>query len=173
MQLSDAVPAPQSDKATPGQVGLAPTDFDIETAFDLIRRSGTISIVRRFLKSRKLEHSASTWSDMVDKRLRPALEAGHIDKRDVAGLLSDIEEHGNQHVFLFRISPDSKAAVLAENPEEIVQILGQPKDIIQVIGLPDAPVVASVKLCPYNGKGSVLVKIVERRVQLEFVGEAS
>jgi hypothetical protein len=70
--------------------------------FPLIQNAGTLEHARRFLKSRDLPFSAGSWKEMLETRLERYLEDGKLTEADIASLLGTIEEHGRQHIFLYK-----------------------------------------------------------------------
>jgi hypothetical protein len=57
----------------------------------LLRQTSSLTIVSEFLKVKGLTHSASSWDDMVDKRLVPAIKAKKILIQDLIELLRNVE----------------------------------------------------------------------------------
>lgn len=72
----------------------------------LLSETTSLAIVSAFLKERRLAHSAPSWDSMINNRLRPALKSRDISFEDLVELLGSVEEHGRQHVFLYRCSKD-------------------------------------------------------------------
>jgi hypothetical protein len=70
--------------------------------FPLIQNAGTLEQARRFLKSHNLPSSAGSWKEMIETRFERYLEDGKLTGADIASFLSTIEEHGRQHVFLYK-----------------------------------------------------------------------
>jgi hypothetical protein len=84
----------------------------IKLLIKLLSETTSLAIVRNFLKDRKLTHTASSWDDMEKKRLIPLLKSKKIHINDLVVLLRDAEEHGHQHVYLYRCTEKDAATIM-------------------------------------------------------------
>ena len=74
----------------------------IQDVLALLRDYTTMDRVQRFLAERKIPRSAASWKELIDDRITPAFDKGSISREDLINLLRESEEHGHQHVFLYR-----------------------------------------------------------------------
>ena len=144
--------------------------LDIDLLFALLKDQGTLEQAGMFLRSKGLEHSSGNWKDMVDTRLRPAYDEGRLSLDELRQFLGEVEEHGRQHVFLYKLGSgqeirslfDEKRLVQAISNSGIVGRLGQ----ASLVNMPDKPTVTEVR---YDHRGDVrclVVKMVETRQTL-------
>ena len=69
---------------------------------DLLRSATSLAVVTDFLKSKNISSSAGSWDEMKEKRLLPALQQQKITVADLKRLLSEAEEFGHNHIFLYQ-----------------------------------------------------------------------
>jgi len=142
---------------------------------NLLKGAATLAIVRQFLKQRGLASTAGSWDEMISDRLAPPLDDGALAVNDVVALLRECEEHGRQHVFLYRLSPGYKPP--CSDPARLKAAL----KALNLLGLLDAPRFLEMPATPQivdvrmetEPKAAVIVKAVERREYQEFVGQTS
>lgn len=93
---------------------LPPTvsDSELGIVIRLLRKNSSLTATSAYLKNKELHSSAGSWEVMRDERLRPALDAGDLDRQDLLRLLQDAEEYGRQHVFLYKTDPQTVASLL-------------------------------------------------------------
>lgn len=143
------------------------TEADLALVLSLFPEQSSLSQVREFLKSKDLAHSASNWDEMIAKRLGHYLKSGELSQDDIFSLFAEVEEHGRQHVLLYRsidpkdISPlfetsklKSKLFSLAEFPN-----LGDPiyvKDLAK-------PTIVDIRYEKNAGGLCLIIKSVEKR----------
>jgi hypothetical protein len=140
---------------------------------NLLKGAATLEIVREFLKQRGLTSTASSWDQMIEDRLVPHLEERTLAVEDLVSLLRDSEEHGRQHVFLYRITEGYEAPSLNERrlraaleALDLVNLLDGPR----FLELPTTPQIVDVR-AEERPRSGVVIKVVERREFLEFVGQ--
>lgn len=139
----------------------------------LLKAAATLEIVRKFLKQRGLPSTASSWDQMIDDRLSPRLESGELTVPELVSLLRDCEEHGRQHVFLYRPANGYKPACVVERTlktaltrMDLLSLLDSPR----YLDLPSTPQLVDVRRESLPRK-AVVVKGVERRTYLEYAGQ--
>lgn len=141
-----------------------------ETLLRLIREASTIRQVQSFLQERGFPYSASSWEILIDNRVRPALQGG-LTEDELFALLSEAEEFGQQHVFLYRRKrgkgrgiPDSDVVAkwLRNTPDE--DLLVRPR----LLEHPDVPTLAEIRR---EGDNALCLKVIETRMLVHFVGE--
>lgn len=131
--------------------------------------ASSLPAVRSALKELGLTHSASTWRDIKEKRLKPELEAGRIDRALVQLLLQELEEHGPMHVLLFRLQ-GSTSRDRARRAQECFESAKRTFDPEwDAASSPDAPV--STKLVHVRiENGSLVAKALETKDSYRDVG---
>lgn len=72
--------------------------------FELLKQTSSIGVISGYLKSKGLVHSASSWEDLLTKRIEPAFSENKISLAELLTLLRNAEESGRQHVFLYSCS---------------------------------------------------------------------
>jgi len=148
----------------------------IETTFNLIKASSTISIVSDYLRDKGLHHSAGSWDDLLNKRILPAIEKGDLTEDELVNLLSDLEEYGKQHIFLYKLdaSIDPVDFISEERIKNILENLGALDllDTPKVLDTPQEPTLTDVRWDQeVGGKRSLVIKVVEAKMVREKVGE--
>lgn len=144
--------------------------LDLDLLFELLKDQGTLEQAGMFLRSKGLEHSSGNWKDMVDARLRPAYEEGKLSLEDLRQFLGEVEEHGRQHVFLYRLKGDQEVAGLFDE-QRLNQII-QSSRIVSNLGLaslvnmPDKPTITEVRYDDRGDARCLVVKMVETRQSL-------
>ncbi|MGB6104596.1 MAG: hypothetical protein WBF88_12215 [Pusillimonas sp.] len=78
---------------------------------DLLRQTSTKETIQEFLKTKGLPFSG-TWDELRDKRLIPAVEARTCTVAELIDLLRSAEEHGKQHVFLYKCEPQDAVVTM-------------------------------------------------------------
>src|SRR5258708_4892986 len=87
----------------------------IDSIFELLRPATSLVVVSDFLKSKNLRFSATSWEEMKEKRIIPAIRQQKISLTDLKKLLSEVEEFGRSHIFLYRAPADRVANFFAES----------------------------------------------------------
>ncbi len=140
----------------------------------LIERATSIAVVRDFLKSRGLQHSAGSWEDLRTKRVLPAYDEGKISLADLQELLRSTEGYGRQHVFLFKCPEDRAALLLAD--DRIQRVLAE-NNISEVgfdplvVDLPEQPTFVDVRTAVIDGVKSVSIKEIEKRTSKKLTSQ--
>lgn len=140
----------------------------------LIERATSIAIVRDFLKSRNITHSAASWEELRTKRIIPALDEGKIVLSDLHTLLRRTEGFGRQHIFLFQCPPDRAAAMIAE---QRVRKLLKEKGVSDtsngplVVDLPPEPTFVDVRFSVVEKIKSMTLKEIEKRTSKKLTSE--
>lgn len=147
---------------------------DLQLIYRLIEENGTLKEVSNFLERRGLTYSASSWEHMIEDRLEPAYEDGELDSVDLLDLLAELEEHGHQHTFLYRCSPEYAGEVMdREHVTEAAERLGVENvlRIPRIVDKPDEATVTEIRWeeSPHSDR-ALVVKIVEKRIRKERLG---
>jgi hypothetical protein len=91
------------------------SDADLATAIALLKKNSSINAVSDYFKKHSVApFSAGSWPELVDSRIKPALDRGDLTRKDILQLLIDSEEYGRQHVFLYQCSPKTEIAYLLD-----------------------------------------------------------
>ena len=143
----------------------------------LLRETSSLAIVSEFLKEKGLLHSASSWDEMISKRLLPAIRSKDIVIQDLIELLRNVEEYGHQHVFLYRCAqPDAATIMGLERVYSIIRKcgLGELIDAPKVLDQPQSPEISDIRwehVLPE--KSQFIIKIIETRETSELLSEES
>ncbi|MBY4598679.1 hypothetical protein [Ottowia caeni] len=143
---------------------------------ELIERATSIAVVRDFLKSRELSHSAGSWEELRTKRILPAIDEGQLTLADLHALLRRTEGFGRQHIFLFWCAADRAAAMIAE---ERVRNLLLERDAVEaaddplVIDLPAEPTFVDVRFDKMGGVKFMALKEIEKRTYRKLTSEVT
>lgn len=147
--------------------------MDKKNLLKLLKESATLEIIREFLKSHGAHHSGNSWDQILDDRLKPALKEGLITETDILGLVRECEEHGRQHVFLYRVADGQKPA--GTNPTRMRKALKKMglEGLLKEPRLVAAP--SSLEICDIREtsapQGGLTVKAVEKREYWTRIGE--
>jgi hypothetical protein len=146
---------------------------ELNTAFDLLKKKSTLQTVSTYLERRELPYSANSWPLMYEKRLVPLLQEGRIDRSDILKMLSDAEEYGRQHVFLYTCSKSDASGLVNEGVLEkilakldLTELLKKPRIVNRVSGL---QLVEARIDKPKRGMRSLVVKAVDVRSSRKLI----
>ena len=143
------------------------------TIFTLLRQVASLKQVQDYLRAKDIHHSAGSWDDLWESRVIPAIKAEKLLASDLMMLLAESEEHGRQHVFLFKATSRTARALMSEESVRraahnlgISALLREPK----VLDTPDEPTYTDIRWEESEGL-SLIIKIVETKVSHEFCDE--
>jgi hypothetical protein len=85
---------------------------NLKLIFKLIEQATSLGVVSEFLKTKNLPHSAGSWADMYSSRIEPAVNESKISIQELIDLLRDVEEYGQQHIFLYKTKPATAQALM-------------------------------------------------------------
>jgi hypothetical protein len=130
----------------------------------------TIETVSHFLKDKGLRHSAGSWKDLLELRVAPAVLDNQVTEAELALLLADAEEHGRQHIFLYRASREDTASITDEKyVRRAIRALGLEEiGPATVADLPEEPMVASVRYFTAGERSGLLAQIVQKRLHKKY-----
>ncbi|GLO54757.1 hypothetical protein PPUJ20066_07930 [Pseudomonas putida] len=145
-----------------------------ESIFGLLKEATTQQVVKDFLKGKGV-HFSGNWDDIWALRILPALESNTLCVDDLQSLLRDVEEHGRQHIFLFKCNPADAPKILAEKriakiaaEENLSKLLSQPLHI----GMPKEPKIVDIRI-EHSPNGNMVlgltIKVVECRESSKLV----
>jgi hypothetical protein len=154
--------------------GAEVSKIDVKVLFELLRLQATLDQVSNFLKEKGLEHSAPSWEEMINRRLKPYLHDKSLRAEDLLLLLREVEEHGSQHVLLYRLGrKESFGNLFNENELEkrLVGAVGWPKvGEASFVNLPEKPTIVEVRRDKKGQHTSIIVKFVEKRIHTRRKG---
>ena len=130
----------------------------------------TLRQAQKLLQSKGLPFAATSWADLREKRLAPALEKGSLSRNDIIDLLRVSEEYGHQHVYLFRTST-ARVQELTQRGR-IQQLLAArgDEDVLsshRIVNVPDQPQITDVRW----DNDKLVIKIVEPRILEDRIEE--
>jgi hypothetical protein len=136
-----------------------------------IQLQGTLEQVKVFLRQRNLPVSASSWDEIRSKRLEPALESGEISTDDLLRLLTEVEEHGGQHIFLYCLA-DSQSIQHLFDELALNQLLRSDAKFPHLntssfVDMPSKPQISEIRQEIRDGIQCLVLKIVETRILRE------
>ncbi|MGK5012113.1 hypothetical protein [Janthinobacterium sp. MDB2-8] len=139
---------------------------------ELLEQATSLDVVREFLKSKGLRHSAGSWDDLREKRLLPAIDGGEIVNADLIALLTSAEECGKQHVFLYFCDPARAVAMIdrgrvnaALKHAKLAHLLTEPDILVK----PESPTIVDVRWETANVDTALIIKEVEVRTHRRFL----
>ncbi|WP_370981016.1 hypothetical protein [Agaribacterium sp. ZY112] len=135
--------------------------------FNLIREAATLPEAREFLAQNGLPRSASTWNTFFQERVVPALEGGNLKLSDLHQFLRETEEHGRQHVFLYKCSPTTaNDLVTTKHLTEALKTIGK-EGLLEspaILELPESPELVDARIDSRESKDFLVLKIAETRI---------
>lgn len=147
---------------------------DIDLVIKLLKEVTNIPIISSFLKSKGLHHSASGWDELINVRILPSIDSGKITVSDLISLLRDVEEHGKQHVFLFKCPENKSLEYLSEEyfskiekNEKFAKVIEAPA----ILDQPETPTITDVRIEKDEDAKSLIIKVVERRAFMKPLDE--
>jgi hypothetical protein len=160
----------------PDDQGRRPRPPEFTIVLKLLAEVTTLQVIGEFLKGKNLPFSAGSWSEMEETRLLPYLKDGKITIDDLKRLLAEAEEYGSSHVFLYT-TPREKALELIN--EARIGRIAEERGLSDTLGLgkvleqPATSTISSIRW-EKDKRGDVLIiKIVERREERQFLGETA
>ena len=149
---------------------------DVDTIIKLLRQTTSLAIVKDFLKNKDLHHSASSWDELREKRISPALDSKQLSKKELIDLLRQAEEHGRQHIFLYKC-PAKKAQDLMDRNKIEHALKKKGLDSLlttpTVLDQPSEPTISDIRWEGDTDRPShFTVKIVEQRISHVYLEES-
>lgn len=139
----------------------------------LLNETTSLAVISDFLKAKGLKHSASSWDDMLNKRIIPAVESYAVTNADLVQLLRSAEECGRQHVFLYTCPSATAVDLINRQRVEaatrrlgIESLLTEPLVLVQ----PPQPQLVDVRWETADVDLALVIKEVELRTYTKFFG---
>lgn len=140
--------------------------FSSDDIFELLPSQATLEQAKIFLASRGLSFSAGSWDFMIKERLRKHLKEGSISVFDLAEFLGECEEHGRQHVLLFKASKKERLRIFSDGFVESI-CKKEPRfpnfNERSVVKVPSAPTISEVRESIVEGQRCFIIKVIEKR----------
>ncbi|MCG3268222.1 hypothetical protein [Yoonia sp. I 8.24] len=138
------------------------SDVTAEQIFKFLPSQATLEQAKTFLAKRSISFSAGSWDFMINERLKPALKDGTVSLLEVAGFLAEAEEHGKQHVLLYRIGKSEVARILDTNYLRAIcatESRFPPFNSRSIVGVPESPTISEVR----TEGTTIVIKVIEKR----------
>lgn len=147
------------------------------TIFNLLKQTTSISVISTFLRNKGLTHSASSWDDLYNKRIVPAVAEGQLSEDELSALLASAEECGNQHIFLFQCKKGVDPKVLFDRNRvmPILKEMGLDHLVTKpaVLDQPNEPTIVDVRWETAGVDNRLVIKSIETRVSKRLLREQS
>ena len=142
----------------------------IETVLTLLPSQATLEQVKTFLASKGLSFSAGNWETMIDQKLRPAYSAGKISLNEFADFLASVEEHGKQHVLLYKCNAKLLNSLFAT--DHVKQVCNTESrfpmiNVRSIVDMPSTPTIVEVRNDVTKRGNAIVAKVVEKRHLLQ------
>jgi len=144
-----------------------------ESLINLIESATSLDVVKEFLRSKNLSHTAGSWQEMREARLQRHLNDDKLTTIDLLKLLTGAEECGAQHVFLYQ--GDKKRAGELIDRARVGEILKN-RDLERLLReadvetMPEVPTIVDVRWETAGVDSSLIIKEVEARNKRVFLG---
>jgi len=138
---------------------------EFKRAVESLRERSTISTITEFLRSKNLAHSANTWDDLIEKRLRQHWKDGKLSEVDFRKLLRDAEDYGHQHIFLYSLKgggAEAATRLKKTNVQAALKKMGYP-DILTTPRFVPTPKQTEMADAYLAENLSLSMKLIERR----------
>lgn len=136
-----------------------------EKIIDLLKQVTNMQVVKDFLQSKDLAYSANSWSSLYDKRIEPSLKNGQINEAQLIELLSDAEESGRQHIFLFSVAEATAKEYIDQKRIDAVIASLDLGDIPLILEKPEIPTITDIRIDKGQlGSRALVVKVVSTRI---------
>lgn len=131
-------------------------------------------MVRDVLKAAGVPSTVQNWGSLLDSRIEPAIREGKLSVKALIDLLAQSEEHGQQHIFLYKADAGAMATLLDVNRAgSWARKHGLALGTTNLHDLPNAPTIASVRFEKRAGLDCLVVKVIEKRIWKKFMGETT
>ena len=125
--------------------------------------------VQDFLQSKEVPHSG-TWTTVRDK-IERGLRAGKITKEELVSLLEDIEEHGDQYIYLFELAADNIARIKTRTAFEALLTPQEREKTLDRVTVVESPQESPILVSSCHSAEKVKLKWVQKRSFRRPLGE--
>ncbi|MGB8166253.1 MAG: hypothetical protein WCF18_02105 [Chthoniobacteraceae bacterium] len=133
---------------------------------DFLEQATNLRVISNWLHENDLPHTVSSWKQLLEERLQPAVDAGEISLADLMDHLSKVEEFSACHVFIYKCQPNTAAELLKrENIENAAKKLGIEHLLTDpaLTTLPASPTISGIRFVEDATGASLSIKVVETR----------
>lgn len=146
----------------------------IDLILKLLAETTSIAVVSEVLKAKSLNYSASSWKELSERRIFPALDKAQLSEQDLIEILQSAEEHSRQHVFLFLCKKETALRLI--DRARVAGVLKQLgiESLLQrpaVLDQPSVPTIAGIRWKTEGVDTALIVKEVERRTRHVLTSE--
>ena len=148
------------------------TESELAIVYKVLQDNTSIQVVSRFLKLQELTSSAGSWDMLIRSRIAPAVKAGSLDRLDLIKLVRSVEEHGRQHVLLFKLPKHVSQQLMNE---ERVKAALMRFDLLplfenaRIVDLPNGQILVDVRHSRIGKQRELVIKAVDGRVYRRLV----
>ena len=145
-----------------------------QLAVRLLSQATSLGVVSEYLKSKGLAHSASSWDEMRDKRILPAIAKRKVTFEDLFLLLAESEEFGRNHTFLYQCAQTDVRRIFERNRiSAVAEKCGQQQAFSGAIlvDLPQKPTLVEIREEQSKEQQFWVFKVIEKREEREYLGE--
>lgn len=142
------------------------SEIDADKIFSILPSQSTLEQAKTFLAARNLSFSAGSWGFMIDQRLKPAINDGQLSLIDIANFLAEAEEHGKQHVLLYKLKPHLIEKIFSN--QYLASVCNETArfpafNSRRVVDIPNDPTIAEIRKDSLHKEETLLIKRIERR----------
>lgn len=142
------------------------SELNADEIFSILPSQATLEQAKTFLAARNLSYSAGSWSFMIEQRIKPAIVEGKLSLVEIADLLAQAEEHGKQHVLLYKLNPKNTASIFS--PGHVAAICASepkfpPFNQRRIIDIPEKPTIVEIREDSAGDEAAIVVKSIEKR----------
>jgi hypothetical protein len=137
---------------------------------ELLQNTTSKELFCDFLKNKGLHHSGS-WSDLITKRVIPYIDDKKITVEELVSLLSDSDEHGRQHVFLYQIRSKAFDALRKDKLIPVLKANNLDKLLTSplILDKPETPTISDIRW--ENNESELIIKVISTSQKYESVSE--
>jgi hypothetical protein len=137
----------------------------LEQLKTLLKDAASLELMGEFLRKKGLPHSAKSWDVLFASRISPSIDDKKLQFSDLERWLTEAEEHGHQHVFLFKGKAEQVKTILDRKfvtswAKQQGLSLG---DDLFLYEMPSKPKVCNVRIEIEDGIEQLVVRVAERR----------
>ena len=140
------------------------TEIDPKLLLEVLQNQTTLNNVKTLLQSKNVPHSASSWSNMIEERIQPAIADGTLVFDDLVNLVRDAEEHGRKHVRLFRFNEATPGELSSALDAQTVGAWAEARNYPAAgqyvfSAYPAAPFISEVRLGDIGDPNALVIKV--------------
>ena len=147
--------------------------ISLTNVLNLLNQVTTLEVLSSYLKNKGLPFSAPSWEFMKGTRIQQLVDQGRLSVNELAYLLSELEETGRQHIFLFKYPSKLALKTIEYKRISSIAISKGLSDTIHnptTLDNPNEPTITSIKWVD-EADESLIIKLVETRTIRKKVGD--